>query len=203
MTETAEIEKTEGPSLAELIETRRFLGREFLAWLWFESEVFEGKFKASDSRDKKFGDCEISLGSSITLETVDPGVSQQRNVLTGVDPCSTPEAYEALRQGKLPTKAAIAVFRGDQSFKFTFDADSFGMSSLKLPALLRGEGDDPFFERISLIEEIEGLFDGLFQTFLHLRLGRSWGSNIVPAMRDWMRGEVGPALTSYRELWGR
>lgn len=196
-----EEEKKEGPSLGELIETRRFLGREFLAWLWFESETFEERFSI-----EKFAECELHLEKSITLETgpdFDQSQQKEKSTLSGFAPSGTPEAKEALRQGKLPTKAKIVVRREEQEFAFVLDADALALSAVKIPALIKGEGEDPFYERIQLIEEIEGAVEALFGSFLRLRLDEPWESEVVPAMREWMREEDGRALERYRRTRGR
>ena len=82
-------------SLAELIEQRRFVGREFLVWLWFESELFEGRFELQG-----IGPSEIWLESQMTLVQ-----EKEQSRLKGAAPSSAPEAHEALRQGKLPSQA--------------------------------------------------------------------------------------------------
>jgi len=201
MSKTEEAEKDEGPSLGQLIETRRFLGREFLAWLWFESELFEERFSI-----EKFGECELHLEKSITLETgpdFDQSQQKEKSTLTGFAPSGTPEAREALRQGKMPTKAKIVVRRDEVEFALAIDADTLALSAVKIPALMKGEGDDPFYERIQLIEEIEGAVEKLFGTFLRLRLAAPWDAEVVPAMREWMREEDGRALERYRRAYGR
>ncbi len=89
-------------SLAELIEQRRFVGREFLVWLWFESELFEGRFSLD-----ALGVCELWLEGRITLVQ-----EKEQSRLKGAAPSSAPEAHEALRQGKLPSHARVRVTRG-------------------------------------------------------------------------------------------
>ena len=179
-------------SAGELQETRRFLGREFLAWLWFETELFETRFSIDG-----FGDCEVWLERSLALES-----SGEREVekskLTGEAPSGRPEAREALRQGKLPTQAKLVVKRGEQDFSLVLDADTLGLSGVKIPALLKGEGDEPFYERIQLIEELEGAVEALYRSFLVLRLDASWGRTVMPAIRAWMREEEDEALDAYR-----
>jgi hypothetical protein len=183
---------SKGPSLAESIETRKFLGREFLVWLWFESETFEQKFSIEG-----FGECELWLEKSLSLEALTEG-GKEKATLAGVAPSGGPEAREALRQGKMPIKAKIAIRRDEQDFALTLDADSLGLSGVKIPALLKGEGDDPFYERMTFIEEIEGAIETLYREFLIVRLRDTWDKAVVPAIRAWMNDEETPALVRYR-----
>ncbi len=190
-------DESKGPSLAACIETRRFLGREFLVWLWFESELFEQKFSIDG-----FGECELWFEKSLVLESLTEA-GKERATLSGVAPSGGPEAREALRQGKMPVKAKLAVKRDEQDFAFALDADSLSLSGAKIPALLKGEGDDPFHERITLIEELEGAIESLYREFLVARLQAGWDKAVVPAIRAWMNDEETPALIRYKSTRGR
>jgi hypothetical protein len=192
-TKDEEVPEESGPGLAELIETRRFLGREFLTWLWFESEVFETRFHLDE-----LGECELWLEKSIALESTSEA-GKEKSRLTGLAPSGTKEAREALRQGKLPTQARIALRNGDREFSLVFDADALGLSGVKIPALIKGEGEDPFYERMALIEEIEGAVESLYREFLGLRLREPWTRDVVPALSAWMHErDEDPALERYR-----
>jgi hypothetical protein len=181
-------------SLGELIETKRFLGRELLTWVWFESEVFEQRFSIEG-----FGECELFLEKKLDLES--PADSDKETTkLTGVAPSGTPEARESLRRGKLPTRARIVIRREEQEFSFVLDADALALSGVKIPALLKGDGDDPFYERMQLIEELEGAVEALYREFLLLRLARTWEEEVVPSIVEWMNDQDGKALERYRQL---
>jgi hypothetical protein len=180
--------------IGELIETKRFLGRELLTWIWFESEIFEQRFSIEG-----FGECELFLEKKIDLESP-PDRDKETAKLTGVAPSGTPEAREALRQGKLPTRAKIVIRREEQEFALQLDADALGLSGVKIPALIKGEGEDPFYERIQLIEELEGAIEALYREFLLLRLSRTWEEEVVPSIVEWMNDRDGKALERYRRL---
>jgi len=181
-------------SLGELIETKRFLGRELLTWIWFESELFEQRFSIEG-----FGECELFLEKKLDLETA-PELEKETTKLTGVAPSGTTEAKEALRRGKLPTRARIVIRREEQEFALVLDADALALSGVKIPALLKGEGDDPFYERIQFIEELEGAIEALYREFLLLRLSRKWEEEVVPSIVEWMHDRDDKALARYRRL---
>jgi hypothetical protein len=195
--DTEDGDASKGPSLAACIETRRFLGREFLVWLWFESELFEQKFSIEG-----FGECELWLEKSLVLESLTEA-GKERATLSGVAPSGGPEAREALRQGKMPVKAKLAMKRDEQDFALALDADGLSLSGVKVPAVLKGEGDEPFQERITLIEELEGAIETLYREFLVARLQPDWDKAVVPAIRAWMNDEETPALIRYKSTRGR
>jgi hypothetical protein len=194
--EAIEDESTEkGPSLAELIESRRFLGREFLVWLWFESELFESQFAIEG-----FGEATLWLERSLTLESAltESTREKEKSKLTGVAPSGRPEAREALRQGKLPTQARVVLERGEDHFAFVFDAEALALSGVKIPAVVKGEGEGPFYDRIQRIEELERAIEALYRDFLLLRLDHAWDDLVLPAIASWANEREDQALARYR-----
>ncbi|HEU4406763.1 MAG TPA: hypothetical protein VFS43_15965 [Polyangiaceae bacterium] len=176
--------------LLPLIESRRFLGREFLTWLWFESELFGGELSASSA-----GALEVAFERQITLVGGPKGDEESK--LKGVNPSATSEAREALRQGKLPTVARARLRKGERDFAFVFNADTLGLASLKLPDVVKEGGDEPFFDRVALVEEIESALGALYADFLRLRAGEVWGEVVLPAIMRWVRDEPEPAVELY------
>src|SRR6185312_8822509 len=130
-------------NLVDLIEKRRFLGREFLVFLWFESEILDGRVVAGN-----FGAVELRLEGQITLSA-----DKEQAKLKGVSPSLEPEAHQALRQGKLPSQARMRVTAGDLEYAFVFNADTLALSGIKIPNVVKDEVDEQFYERMYLVEE--------------------------------------------------
>src|SRR5271166_3169594 len=105
--------------LVDLIEKRRFVGREFLVFLWFESELLDGQIPVEG-----FGPCELRLESWITL-----ACDKEQARLKGVMPSAEPEAHQALRQGKLPAQARLRVTVGELEYAFSFQADTLALAA--------------------------------------------------------------------------
>jgi hypothetical protein len=179
--------------LADLIEKRRFVGREFLVWLWFESEMFDGLLAVEG-----FGRCEVRLEGQITLVC-----DKEQSRLKGAAPSGEPEAHEALRQGKLPTQARVRVAAGELEFAFVFTADTLGLSAIKIPSVVKDEADEQFYERMYLVEELEALFAALYAKFVAVRLSTTWGEHVLPAIQAWVRGEPMMHPDVYRKLSAR
>ncbi len=179
-------------NLADLIEKKRFVGREFLVWLWFESEILEGRLSTRGGKS-----CELFLESKITLVQ-----EKEKSQLDGAIPASSPEAHEALRQGKMPTKAKLRVTRGEFDYSFMYAADTLSLSGVKIPAVVRDETDEQFYERMYLLEELETQFDALYAEFAALRISALWDAEVVPMMRAWVHGND-VDLAAYRRVRGR
>lgn len=179
--------------LLQIIESRRFLGREFLVWVWFESELFETQLSAHG-----VGAFELLLEKQITLESGGKKDKEQSK-LRGANPAATPEAREALRQGKTPTLASMKLRRNEQEFSFVFNAEAFAISAVKLPALLNDKEDEPFYERISLLEELEGYIESLYGDFVVLRSTEAWDRLVMPAIVGWVNDRDPVDADGYRK----
>src|SRR5580704_16290911 len=95
--------------LVDRIEKRRFVGREFLLWLWFESEVFEGTLHTTEH-----GSFGLWIERQIVLSA-----GKEDTRIKGSQPASGREAKESLRRGKLPESAGFHLVVGSEESSFT------------------------------------------------------------------------------------
>ena len=197
--------------LVDRIEKRRFVGREFLLWLWFESEIFEGTLQTAEH-----GSFGFWIERQITLTSGKEGTR-----IKGATPASGREAKESLCKGKLPESAGFHLVSGNEESSFTLKAEQLGIAGLKLPTVLGQSEDAPpqlldgppklvkrkredvarqearesdeqhesFYERMNLTREVEARLESLFRDFLVLRLGDPW-EGVVGFMRAWAAGET-------------
>lgn len=197
----------------DLIEKRRFVGREFLLWLWFESELFEGTLSTREQGE---------FGLWIEKRLVLSAESESTRVVADMPGLGLP-AKEALLRGQLPESAGVRIAWKDDETSLVLTGESFAVRALKLKTQL-GEGEGPaigdlvdelagktrgkpkkkagrdgeddeqddtaFYERMAMTREVEDLFAALFRDFLELRLGRRWQGVVVPAMQRWAEGEA-------------
>ncbi len=182
--------------LVERIETTRFLGVEFLIWLWFKSELFEGDMTTLEGEP-----LELWLDSQLLLQSaVETG---ERTVLRGVAPTAGKEAKLALACGKQPTRARVCLTYANQDFALVFDALSFAMSSVSLPGVLSEDDDEVFLERMGAIEKLRAVWLELYAEFLQLRLSPLWTSEVEPALQAWVDGRESLSTRAYRGLLKR
>jgi len=194
----------------ERIELRRFVGRELLLWLWFESEVFEATLET-----KMHGSFGLWLEGRLVLSA-----GQEVTTIKGTIPGQHREAKEALLRGKMPDLAAIHLSWADHDATLTLKAETLGISGLKLPRkepdaaptgegttapprraprrraapaaaaaeLAASEANEDLYERMRVTREIEGIVEALYRDFLALRLGPAWSEVVVPALEAWTSG---------------
>lgn len=204
--------------LFERIELRRFVGREWLLWLWFESEIFETTLST-----REHGSFGLWLSGRLLLSA-----GKETTAIKGTEPGRHRDAKEALLRGKLPELASVHLAWADHQATFTLKADSLGIVGLRLPKKEpAGSGDAPgavaaltgsvasdrkrrpkgaargaddakafavhedhekFYERMHFARDIESILEALYRDFLTLRLGPAWSGAIAPLLAEWAEG---------------
>jgi hypothetical protein len=107
----------------------------------------------------------------------------------GAAPSTTGEAREALRQGKLPTKARLFARATERDFGWQLLAESMAVSGGSIPAVLATESDEAFIERLQLVNELEGIVHALYGVFLRQRLSDQWEQHVASTLRSWVLGQ--------------
>ncbi|HEY5955033.1 MAG TPA: hypothetical protein VIV60_00720, partial [Polyangiaceae bacterium] len=168
----------EGEDLIERIETTRFLGAEFLLWIWLYGALVEDTVSIGGA-----GDWSVWLEGALALQSVfDPA---ERVAVRGAAPAASAEAREAVKNYKFPIRAKVMMRQDAKDFRFVLDAARFAISAGDIPAVLKEESDDAFLDRMHLVDEMMGLIDGLFATFLQFRLAPVWTEAFEPAIAAW------------------
>lgn len=179
--------------IVDRIETARFVGCEFLVWLWFASEATRGHMDVNE-----LGECDVWLDTTLSLESfTDEG---EKTTLKGRVPSQGAEAREALRQGKLPVKARVCISTGEGDFAAVIDARTFAVSGAHLHEFDGDDSEESFFERMTLLEELERRIGALYAEFLRLRLSPAWEKKLAPAIADWVRSDDLPSEGEYSGL---
>ncbi len=174
---------------ATALEEGRFLGYEFLTWLWFFTEVNDGPVKLADNRQ-----AEVHLGETLTLTL--PGEGKERVVCT-TQANALHEARTALRQGKLVEQTQVYLSVGDNEYSFTLDSSLWAIKGLKTPKQMpdydKEDPDGQFLEKMYFLEEVASVLDVLYGKFLTERLSPGWDTDMQPRIRQWITGEERPA----------
>ena len=203
--------------LADRIEKRRFVGREFLLWIWCESEIFDATLST-----KEHGSFGMWIERQIVLSA-----GKEVTRIKGTQPAAGREAKEAIRRGKLPETAGSHLSLGERETTFTLKAEQLSVAGLSLPTVLGGADDEAprlldepsgrpppkkrregsdradaghevFYERMQLTTDFEAVIASLYRDFLALRLGIAWSTVVVPVLRAWAAGEAVDA-DAYRD----
>jgi len=173
--------------LVDLIAEKRFLGQEFLTWLWWKSEERGGSVELPDE-----GDITVVFEKHMLLESGE-GESAEKIVCTGLQ-AELQEARTGLQMGKKLEQARIVINHNSYEYSFTLAAALMEFRNVRLPkteATENDKGDNPeevegmILERIYLFEELIKLVNALFRVFLSMRLGAEWQDELQK-IRTWV-----------------
>lgn len=172
--------------LVDLIAEKRFVGQEFLTWLWWKSEERGGNVEMDG-----FGDIIVVFEKHMLLEYGE-GDTNEKIICSGLQ-AELQEARTGLQMGKKLEQARIKLVYGEYEWNFTMAAALMEFRSVKLPktAGTEGGGNDPeevegmILERIFLFEELVRVVNQLFKQFLQIRVGQDWHPELLK-IRSWV-----------------
>lgn len=146
----------------ELIEQGRFLGSEFLLWLWMRGLSREGSSGVEGDGSACFLDDAIQFVG-------DQGDVKQVSLKKG-NPAESIEAFEGLRRGMQPASAKFRILAGDLEWVFTLNAATLEVSSLKMPKSSSKDPQGILQDRLFLLEELFGHLGRRYASFIQTRL---------------------------------
>lgn len=167
--------------LIDKVNQTRFLGKEFLTWLWYRSDRQEGLFRV-EGQPETF---ELWLDDKLVLDTAIEKVKEVSSI-RGESPTETAEAKAALSMGKKVAEARLRIVLDQREWMVTVKGEDLALAGIKVPALLSREEDEKVLERLELVEELELLLDRLYSDFVRLRLEKDRWRAEVAAMREWV-----------------
>ena len=167
----------------ELLEQGRFLGEEFLLWLWMQGQADGGGSGEEGDGSACFVDDAIQLVS-------ERGEVKEISLRKG-SPSESREAFEALSRGMRPSRMKLRILSGDLEWVFTLNAATLDMGTLKLPPSTGKAPHERLHDRLFLLEEGAGHLERRLKGFLRAR-SEDPGS-MEAAMKAWIRaGLAGP-----------
>ena len=172
--------------LVDLIAEKRFLGQEFLTWLWWKSEERGGVVELPGE-----GDIVVVFEKHMLLEYGE-GESNESLVCRGLQ-TELQEARTGLVMGKKLEQARIQLAYNDYEWNFTMAAALMEFRNVKLPKTGGDSSgsDNPeeregmILERIFLFEELVRVVLELFRVFMQLRVGDGWRDELM-TVREWV-----------------
>ncbi len=172
--------------LVDLIQEKRFLGQEFLAWLWFKSEERGGSVDVPGR-----GDVVVVFEKHMLLEYGE-GDASEKVICRGLQ-TELREARAGLGLAKKPEQARLRLAYGDYEFGVTLSAAIFEFRNIRLPKTVDSvdEGKDAeslegkVLERIALFEQLTALVGDLFRMFINIRASHLWNEELIK-IRAWI-----------------
>ncbi len=161
----------------------KFLGDEFLTWLWFVIEQDRSLLEKLDPELTSF-----EIGNRIVLKKRRKK-AVERITIKGED-ADLDEAKLALKKGALVAEFNLIYRSAQQKWQFTLKGESLNLSSLKTPQTAPPEGPDDLeamvLEKIFLYDKILQFLEKLYKHFIKLRISNNWQGRETALIRKWI-----------------
>jgi len=160
----------------------KFLGNEFLTWLWFIVENDSERLKKIE-KDLVY----LNIGNRIVLENKINDAVETITILG--DDAGLEEGIISLGKGAVVTEINLLYKSGNNEWRFTIKGESMNISNLKIPETAIVESSEEIegmvLEKAYLYEKATELIDNLFNEFIKLRVSGKWTESVVPQIRKW------------------
>ncbi len=166
----------------------KFLGNEFLTWLWY---VIENNGEELQKTPLK--DISLAVGNRIAFEKYADNRSE--SITIKGDDASLEEGRLALKKGAVVIEINLCLLSENQKWQFNLKGESLNFSSLKTPATgaveLKEDIEGAIFEKIYLYEKAFSAIDSLYDQFIKIRVSEKWNHKVIPQIKKWIQTQNG------------
>ena len=170
--------------IAVLYNKYRFLGNEFLTWLWFTLENDVDALLDSEGIP-----VDLSVGNRIMLQLIREETVLESVTIKG-DNADLQEGVLAIRKGALVTEMSLSYKKADLTWSFVIKGENFNITGLKTPETPPVENSDEtegaVIDKLFLSAEVVQLVETLYKGFIDLRISPAWKTEVVPAIKRWI-----------------
>jgi hypothetical protein len=161
----------------------KFVGYEFLTWLWYVIEHDPAQLKQAIPENIHF-----TIGNRIMLQNA---VHDAMETITiKGDEAGLEEGVLALKKGALVTEIHLRIAEEENEWQLTLKGESLNISNLKLPETGQIENRDDVegavLEKFFLYEKILDWLDAVYDFFVKIRLSSEWNDIVVPRIKKWI-----------------
>ena len=161
----------------------KFIGHEFLTWLWYVVDNKESNLQQFD--DNQFY---LEIGNRIVLEN--SGAEDIETITIKGNEAGMEEGLLSLKKGAIVTELNLIYRFGDHDWQFNIKGENLHMSGVKLPETINIETKEDIegavLEKIYLYDQLNQIMDKIFKFFIKLRVSEDWEKEHVPAMKKWI-----------------
>ncbi|QQE10550.1 hypothetical protein JD969_13695 [Planctomycetota bacterium] len=179
------------PWVAKSTDLKDFLGNEWLMWLWFVCEKFDGLINAKIDGNEE----EIFVAITKSLQMECAWEAGGKVSLSGDGVRTAKEAGEALTEGKWPRKFGMILSNGEDTFELNLQGDKYVVGSALLPEILEAETPREIIEaRLDKTMSLSRTLDAVYNVFLEQRANTGKWANIKSEMIKWIKERKAPRV---------
>jgi hypothetical protein len=166
----------------------KFLGEEFLTWLWYIIETDQTVIARFDNDFVA-----LEVGDRIVLENRQ--TKAIKKITIKGDEASLDEGILSLKKGAVVTELNLSFTTGELKYQFTIKGESLNISSLHIPktglpetsAFRSDEVETAVLEKADLYDKLIKFLENLFAYFIKLRVSPSWQNKGIPQIKKWIQ----------------
>jgi len=163
----------------------KFLGNDYLTWIWFLIENNHNISSIINSKDI----ITLEVGNSIVLENKIGDKSKEKITIKG-DQAGLEEGTTALKKGAFVTQINLICKINKDDYKFTIKGESFNITGLKTPRteILKNEDEIEglVLEKAFLGFNIFKVIDTLFLKYIEQRTSDEWNHKGLQDIKNWI-----------------
>ncbi|MEJ2097214.1 MAG: hypothetical protein P8Y38_08780 [Deltaproteobacteria bacterium] len=162
----------------------KFLGYEFLTWLWFSIENQPAVLTPPEHESLS-----VTIGNRIVLEN--PAIDRIERITVKGDPANYDTCMLSLQQGAFISEIGLVLKTDLHEWEMTLKGESLSFTNYKTPPVAPVESDESIetavLEKAFLLEQGLRVIDHIFLAFIRQRISVSWQQGVAPAITTWIQ----------------
>ena len=162
----------------------KFIGNEFLTWLWFVIDSDTEQF--SDNSKTPFL---VEIGNRIIFEKIIDDNTIETISIKG-DNAGLEEGLLAIKKGSVVTELSLKLTYIEQVWNFNIKGETYNFTSFKHPETEKIEKKEDMegalLEKVYLYGKAVELMDSVFNTFIRLRISEKWNNETIGEIKNWI-----------------
>jgi len=163
----------------------KFLGNDFLTWIWFLIETDHNISSLLETDDT----ITLEVGNSIVLENK-LGDKSKENISIKGDQAGLEEGTTALKKGAFVTQINLICKIKEDEYRFTIKGESLNITGLKTPKTDLSKKEDEIegmvLEKAFFCFKVFEVIDTLFLKYIEQRISDDWNNKGLQDIKNWI-----------------
>lgn len=163
----------------------KFLGNDFLTWIWFLIEKNKNISELINAGES----ITFEIGNSIVLENK-LGDKSKENISIKGDQAGLEEGTTALKKGAHVTQINLLCKINEDEYKFTIKGESLNITGLKTPKTNLSKNEEEIeglvLEKSFFCFKLFEVIDTLFLKYLEKRTSDEWNTKELQEIKNWI-----------------
>ena len=163
----------------------KFLGNDFLTWLWY---LIENDIKIKELINSEYNIITFQIGNSIVLENSLGDKLKEKISIKG-DEAGLEEGKTALKKGAVVTSINLILEIDNEEYKFSIKGESLNITGFKTPSFKTENNEEiegAILEKAFFCEKIYNFIDALFNKFIEKRSTNTFKDKDIHEIRKWI-----------------